>query len=58
MSEQILCPIITVSILAVMFAWVPFLHLVCQRCVRMLELRRLKRAADELQRNYLGELSR
>ena len=56
MSEQIR-PILTVSVVAVMFAWAPFLNLVCQRWVRRLERRRLKKAADELQRSFLGDLS-
>jgi len=58
MSEQVFRPILTVSVIAVMFSWAPFLNLVCQRWVRALERRRLKKAADELQRGYIGDLSR
>ena len=43
MSEQTLSLIIAVAIIALMFAWVPFLKLVCPPCGRALEgLRRRK----------------
>ncbi len=34
MSEQSICLILTVLIIALMFAWVPFLNLVCPPCGR------------------------
>jgi hypothetical protein len=42
MSENTLALVITVAIVALFFAWVPFLHLVCPLCSRFLERRRLQ----------------
>ncbi len=40
MSEDLLATLITLSILAAMFAWVPLLKLLCPPCSRFLESRR------------------
>lgn len=44
MSEQTLSLIIAVAIIALMFAWVPFLNFVCPPCGRALERLRLRKA--------------
>jgi hypothetical protein len=44
MSEQTLSLIITVAIIALMFAWAPFLNFVCPPCGRALERFRLRKA--------------
>ncbi len=40
MSQDLLATVITLVILAAMFAWVPLLKLVCPPCSRFLESRR------------------
>jgi hypothetical protein len=44
MSEQALSLIITGVIIALMFAWAPFLNFVCPPCGRALERLRLRKA--------------
>ncbi len=44
MSEQALSLIITTAIIALMFAWAPFLNFVCPPCGRALERLRLRKA--------------
>lgn len=40
MSEDLLASVITLFIIAAMFAWVPLLKLVCPPCSRFLKSRR------------------
>jgi hypothetical protein len=48
MSEQTLCIIITVLVIALMFVWVPILEFICPPCGRAIErLRRKKIATDD-----------
>ena len=42
MSANTLALVITIATVALLFAWVPFLHLVCPLCTRFLERRRLQ----------------
>jgi hypothetical protein len=42
MSEETLALVITIAIIALFFAWVPFLNLICPLCSRFLERRRLQ----------------
>lgn len=44
MSEQTLSLIVAVAIIALMFAWVPFLNFVCPPCGRALERLRQRKA--------------
>ena len=37
MSEETLCVIITVLVIALMFVWVPILEFICPRCGRAIE---------------------
>jgi hypothetical protein len=50
MTEQPLSIIITVAIIALIFAWAPFLNFVCPPCGRALERFRLRKA----KRNSFG----
>ena len=47
MSEQALSLIITAAIIALMFAWAPFLNFVCPPCGRALEHLRLRKEARQ-----------
>jgi hypothetical protein len=47
MSEEITALFITITIIAVHFAWIPILNLVCPPCARLLERRRLRKRADK-----------
>lgn len=40
MSEDLLATVITLAIIAAMFAWVPLLKFICPPCSRFLESRR------------------
>jgi hypothetical protein len=40
MSEEVIAVIITIAIIALFLAWVPFLNLICPPCSRFLERRR------------------
>jgi len=42
MPEETLALVITIAIIALFFAWVPFLNLICPLCSRFLERRRLR----------------
>ena len=44
MSEQTLCIIITVLVIALMFVWVPILEFICPPCGRAIERLRRKRS--------------
>jgi transposase-like protein len=50
MSEETLALVITIAIIALFFAWVPFLNLICPLCSRFLERRRLQIELAEEQR--------
>src|SRR5258708_416628 len=43
MSEEALALVITIATFGLFFAWVPFLHLVCPPCSRLLDRRRLQK---------------
>jgi hypothetical protein len=43
MSDEVIALVITIAIIALFFAWVPFLNLVCPPCARFLERRRLQK---------------
>jgi hypothetical protein len=43
MSDEIIALIITVAIIALLFAWAPFLNLICPPCGRFLAQRRKER---------------
>jgi len=45
MSEDLIAILITIAIIAVFFAWMPFLNFVCPPCGRFLERRRLQKDA-------------
>jgi hypothetical protein len=46
MSEQILCVMITVLIIALMFVWVPVLEFLCPPCGRALERFRSRKQSE------------
>jgi hypothetical protein len=43
MSEEAISLVITIAIIALFFAWVPFLELVCPPCARFPERQRLQK---------------
>jgi hypothetical protein len=43
MSDEVTAIVITIAILALIIAWVPFLDLVCLPCGRFLEWRRCRK---------------
>jgi cytochrome c oxidase assembly protein Cox11 len=47
MSDEVIALVITIAIIALFFAWVPLLNLVCQPCARFLERRRLQKNIDK-----------
>jgi hypothetical protein len=49
MSDKFIALMITIAILALIFAWVPFLSLVCPPCTRLLERRRQKNADKKVE---------
>jgi uncharacterized membrane protein YhhN len=50
MSEEIIALIITVAIIALLFAWAPLLNLICPPCGRFLAQRRMAKQATESQK--------
>jgi hypothetical protein len=54
MHERILCLVITLSVIALMFAWVPFIYFVCPLCRRALERHWLKKIAEGKRRVFLA----
>jgi hypothetical protein len=46
MSEEVIAVVITISIIILFLAWVPFLNLVCPPCGRFLERRRRRQQKD------------
>jgi hypothetical protein len=55
MSDYILALMIPLVAIAIAFAWVPFLNLICPPCARSLERRRFQ--AEELRaRSSMGPL--
>jgi hypothetical protein len=50
MSEEIIALIITVAIIALLFAWAPLLNFICPPCGRFLAQRRMEREAIENQK--------
>jgi hypothetical protein len=53
MSDKMIALVVTISIIALFFVWVPLLNLVCPPCGRFLERRRRQKEAPE-QRPPLG----
>jgi hypothetical protein len=47
MSDEVIAAVITIAVIALLFAWVPFLNLVCPPCARLLERRRLQKNATK-----------
>jgi cytochrome c oxidase assembly protein Cox11 len=43
MSDEIIALIITVAIIALLFAWAPFLNFICPPCGRFLTQRRMEK---------------
>ena len=50
MSEEIIALIITVAIIALLFAWAPFLNFICPPCGRFLAQRRMEKETIEDQK--------
>jgi hypothetical protein len=50
MSEEIIALIITVAIIALLFAWAPFLNFICPPCGRFLAQRRMEKQTIENQK--------
>ena len=57
MSEQALSLIITVALLALMFAWPPFLNLVCPPCDRALDRLRLRKLGRDAGQKSLSAIT-
>jgi len=57
MSEQALSLIITIAIIALVFAWVPFLNFVCRPCGRALERLRLRKAQRQAGQEDLSDIN-
>jgi hypothetical protein len=49
MSDETISLVITIAIIALFFAWVPFLELVCPPCARFLERQRLQKNSTNKQ---------
>ena len=47
MSDEFFALMSTIAIIALIFAWVPFLTLICRPCARFLERRRLQKDAGK-----------
>ena len=43
MSDEVIAVIVTILILALLFAWAPFLNFICPPCSRYLAQRRMER---------------
>jgi hypothetical protein len=54
MSEQVLCLVVTLSVITLMFAWVPFIYFVCPQCSRALERHWLRKVAEGRRRVSLA----
>ena len=50
MSEEIIALIITIAIIALLFAWAPFLNFICPPCGRFLAQRRMEKETIEDQK--------
>jgi hypothetical protein len=48
MSEEVIAVVITIAIIALFLAWVPFLNLVCPPCSRFLEQRRQQKGVGKV----------
>jgi hypothetical protein len=55
MSEQTLCILITVLVIALMFVWVPILEFVCPPCGRAIERLRQKRSPQTMQEGRVSK---
>jgi hypothetical protein len=55
MSEQTLCVLITILVIAFMFVWVPILEFICPPCGRALERLRRRKSPPTMQQ---GRVSR
>jgi hypothetical protein len=61
MSEEIIALIITVAIIALLFAWAPFLNFICPPCGRFLAQRRMERetvAKQSIKKNSIVAATR
>ena len=47
MSDEFIALVITIALIALIFAWVPFLNRICRPCARFLERRRLQKDAGK-----------
>ena len=43
MSDEVLALIVTIAVLALLFAWAPFLNFICPPCSRFLAQRRAEK---------------
>src|SRR5882757_3958350 len=50
MSDNLIALIGTIVIIALIFAWVPLLNLICSSCARLLQRRRLQKDANKKQK--------
>ncbi|WP_353066086.1 hypothetical protein RBB77_07395 [Tunturibacter psychrotolerans] len=50
MSDEIIALIITVAIIALLFAWVPLLNFICPPCGRFFAQRRMEKQTSENQK--------
>jgi hypothetical protein len=57
MSEQALSLIITIAIIALIFAWAPFLNFVCPPCGRALERLRPRKAQGQARQQDLSDIN-
>jgi hypothetical protein len=53
MSDKFIALMITIALIALIFAWVPFLSLVCPPCTRFLRWRRLQKDAGKKAENAM-----
>ena len=51
MSDNFTALVCTIAIIALIFAWVPFLNLICLPCARFLKQRRLQKNAGKKAEN-------
>jgi len=51
MSDNLIALIGTIVIIALIFAWVPLLNLICSSCARLLQRRRLQKDANKKTEN-------
>jgi hypothetical protein len=50
MSDDVIALIVTILVIALLFAWAPFLNFICPPCSRFLAQRRMERQTVEDQR--------